>query len=96
MYIIFSFKASKRQPGTSGRLHRTVTGEWVWSSEEDSGTSSSEESKEALPINTVENLSSDDDGAYQEEFYEDKSAIRPGAIHASELKGPINLVLRLR
>lgn len=28
-------KASKRQPGASGRLHRTVTGEWVWSSEEE-------------------------------------------------------------
>ena len=28
-------KAAKRQPGASGRLHRTVTGEWVWSSEEE-------------------------------------------------------------
>lgn len=28
-------KAAKRQPGTSGRLHRTVTGEWVWSSEDE-------------------------------------------------------------
>lgn len=23
-------KAAKRQPGASGRLHRTITGEWVW------------------------------------------------------------------
>ncbi|XP_026315656.1 serine/threonine-protein kinase OSR1-like [Hyposmocoma kahamanoa] len=30
-------KASKRRPGTSGRLHRTVTGEWVWSEEEEEG-----------------------------------------------------------
>lgn len=37
------FQASKRQPGTSGRLHRTVTGEWVWSSEEEGGESSDEE-----------------------------------------------------
>lgn len=27
-------QASKRQ-GASGRLHRTVTGEWVWSEEEE-------------------------------------------------------------
>lgn len=37
------FKASKRQPGASGRLHRTVTGEWVWSSEEEGDHSSDEE-----------------------------------------------------
>jgi hypothetical protein len=36
-------QASKRQPGTSGRLHRTVTGEWVWSSEEEGGLSSDDE-----------------------------------------------------
>jgi hypothetical protein len=36
-------QASKRQPGTSGRLHRTVTGEWVWSSEEEGGESSDDE-----------------------------------------------------
>lgn len=43
---IFLFRvsqASKRQPGTSGRLHRTVTGEWVWSSEEEGGESSDDE-----------------------------------------------------
>lgn len=33
--IVNELQASKRQPGTSGRLHRTVTGEWVWSEEED-------------------------------------------------------------
>lgn len=48
-YHIVNFKccnylqAAKRQPGTSGRLHRTVTGEWVWSSEEEGGMSSDEE-----------------------------------------------------
>lgn len=30
-----NFQASKRQPGASGRLHRTLTGGWVWSEEED-------------------------------------------------------------
>ncbi|XP_014291169.1 serine/threonine-protein kinase OSR1 isoform X3 [Halyomorpha halys] len=45
-------KASKRQPGTSGRLHRTVTGEWVWSSEEEGGFSSDEEGAEK-PMNNI-------------------------------------------
>lgn len=36
-------QATKRQPGASGRLHRTVEGEWVWSSEEEDGHSSDEE-----------------------------------------------------
>ncbi|XP_014231043.1 serine/threonine-protein kinase OSR1 [Trichogramma pretiosum] len=58
-------KASKRQPGTSGRLHRTVAGEWVWSSEEESGgVSDNEDGKDKdLPINRIErdNSGSDDD-----------------------------------
>ncbi|XP_014243097.1 serine/threonine-protein kinase OSR1 isoform X2 [Cimex lectularius] len=50
-------KAAKRQPGTSGRLHRTVTGEWVWSSEEEGGLSSDEEGTEK-PMNNLEEGSS--------------------------------------
>ncbi|XP_067006215.2 serine/threonine-protein kinase OSR1 isoform X2 [Anabrus simplex] len=50
-------KASKRQPGTSGRLHRTVTGEWVWSSEEEGGESSDEECREK-PMNNIETVGS--------------------------------------
>lgn len=42
-WCIFLFQATKRQPGASGRLHRTVTGEWVWSSEEEGDRSSDEE-----------------------------------------------------
>ncbi|XP_065348279.1 serine/threonine-protein kinase OSR1 isoform X1 [Cloeon dipterum] len=44
-----SQKASKRQPGTSGRLHRTVTGEWVWSDDEENA-SSQEDSDDELHI----------------------------------------------
>ncbi|XP_073973700.1 oxidative stress responsive kinase frayed isoform X3 [Rhodnius prolixus] len=50
-------KAAKRQPGTSGRLHRTVTGEWVWSSEEEGGMSSDEEGS-SKPMNNLEECSS--------------------------------------
>lgn len=91
-------KASKRQPGTSGRLHRTVTGEWVWSSEEeDSGASSGEEGKEALPVNTIENASSDEELIEQEEFYgQVKCAPSQLVVQATEQNVPINLVLRLR
>ncbi|XP_076632255.1 serine/threonine-protein kinase OSR1 isoform X2 [Colletes latitarsis] len=89
-------KASKRQPGTSGRLHRTVTGEWVWSSEEEeSGASSGDEGKEALPVNTIENPSSEEEP--DEEFYgQVKSAPSQLLVQATEQNIPINLVLRLR
>ncbi|XP_043863115.1 serine/threonine-protein kinase OSR1 isoform X1 [Drosophila mojavensis] len=61
-------KAAKRQPGASGRLHRTVTGEWVWSSEEEdnaSGTGgrknpSSDSESEDRPINRLERADSSD------------------------------------
>ncbi|XP_015592259.1 serine/threonine-protein kinase OSR1 isoform X2 [Cephus cinctus] len=91
-------KASKRQPGTSGRLHRTVTGEWVWSSEEeDSGASSGEEGKETLPVNTIDNGSSDEEVPEPEEYYgQVKSAQSRVAIPTAEQNVPINLVLRLR
>ncbi|XP_076684532.1 serine/threonine-protein kinase OSR1 isoform X3 [Andrena cerasifolii] len=89
-------KASKRQPGTSGRLHRTVTGEWVWSSEEEeSGASSGEEGKGALPVNTIENTSSEEEP--EEEFYgRVKSVASQLVVQATEQNIPINLVLRLR
>ncbi|XP_076237722.1 serine/threonine-protein kinase OSR1 isoform X2 [Calliopsis andreniformis] len=88
-------KASKRQPGTSGRLHRTVTGEWVWSSEEEESASSGDEGKETLPVNTIENPSSEEEP--EEEFYgQVKSAPSQLMVQATEQNVPINLVLRLR
>ncbi|XP_044018007.1 serine/threonine-protein kinase OSR1-like isoform X3 [Aphidius gifuensis] len=89
-------KASKRQPGTSGRLHRTVTGEWVWSSEdEDDGSSSGDEGKETLPVNTIDNVSSEEDGPDDIEG-QIKSATSRLVIQSAEQNIPINLVLRLR
>ncbi|XP_033316337.1 serine/threonine-protein kinase OSR1-like isoform X1 [Bombus vosnesenskii] len=90
-------KASKRQPGTSGRLHRTVTGEWVWSSEEeDSSASSGDEGKEALPVNTIENASSTEEEPEEEFYGQVKSARSHIVVQATEPNVPINLVLRLR
>lgn len=57
-------KAAKRQPGTSGRLHRTTSGDWVWSSEdEDNGknSSDSEEEGKPKPLNQIEHADSSDD-----------------------------------
>ncbi|XP_033223324.1 serine/threonine-protein kinase OSR1 isoform X2 [Belonocnema kinseyi] len=91
-------KASKRQPGASGRLHRTVTGEWVWSSEEeDSGGSSGDERREPLPVNNIENVSSDEEVPDPEDYYgQVRSAQSHLTIQAAEQNVPINLVLRLR
>ena len=78
-----------------GRLHRTVTGEWVWSSEEeDSDASSADEGKEALPVNTIENPSSEEE---EEEVYGlVKSVPSKLVVQATDQNVPINLVLRLR
>ncbi|XP_011158457.2 serine/threonine-protein kinase OSR1 isoform X2 [Solenopsis invicta] len=90
-------KASKRQPGTSGRLHRTVTGEWVWSEEENNGDSSSDEGKETLPVNTIEKASSDEEAGEADECYgQIRVAQSHIAIPATGQNEPINLVLRLR
>ncbi|KAL6259827.1 hypothetical protein P5V15_009738 [Pogonomyrmex californicus] len=90
-------KASKRQPGTSGRLHRTVTGEWVWSEEENNGDSSSDEGKETLPVNTIEKASSDEEAGESDEYYgQIKVSPSQMAIPSTGLNVPINLVLRLR
>ncbi|CAH0753861.1 unnamed protein product [Bemisia tabaci] len=75
-------KAAKRQPGTSGRLHRTVTGEWVWSSEEEGDMSSDDESR-VKPINNIQH--SDSSGSETDLAIGD---------HGSD--DPINLVLRMR
>ncbi|XP_074029961.1 oxidative stress responsive kinase frayed isoform X3 [Leptinotarsa decemlineata] len=50
-------KASKRQPGASGRLHRKETGEWVWSSEDEGGDSSGSDT-DSKPMNTLVSIGS--------------------------------------
>uniref|UniRef100_A0AAG5DEQ0 non-specific serine/threonine protein kinase n=1 Tax=Anopheles atroparvus TaxID=41427 RepID=A0AAG5DEQ0_ANOAO len=42
-------KAAKRQAGASGRLHRSMTGEWVWSSEEEDNV----KTEDTVPVNLV-------------------------------------------
>lgn len=53
LLIIYDFQASKHTKGASGRLHRTVTGEWVWSEEEEE--------------TSVEGPESDDEPSYSED-----------------------------
>lgn len=80
-------KASKRQSGASGRLHRTMTGEWVWSSEEEDGGKSSDEEAGEKPMNSIEKAAS---SGSEEDLAETDGA------SASVNVAPINLVLRMR
>lgn len=74
-------KASKRQPGASGRLHRKETGEWVWSSEDEDG-GSSDSDNDTKPMNTLVSVGSS--GSDHDE---------PSEIGDPP---PVNLVLRMR
>lgn len=86
-------KASKRQPGASGRLHRTLTGEWVWSSEEeDNGQHSSDsDEEENRPMNRLVKVESSD--SETEEQSEQGTYVGNSA---NVDLPPINLVLRMR
>lgn len=76
-------KASKRQAGASGRLHRTVTGEWVWSSEEEDKSSDDEVTEK--PMNSIQAASSGSEDEGEGEGHSGNSSA-----------APINLVLRMR
>lgn len=99
-------KASKRQPGASGRLHRTLTGEWVWSSEEeDNGKNSSDEESEDRPLNRLEHAESSDEHEESEPSENTVTTDPTAAVEAAmnqqlsmgEGEGPVvNLVLRMR
>ncbi|PNF23648.1 hypothetical protein B7P43_G03045 [Cryptotermes secundus] len=95
-------KASKRQPGASGRLHRTVTGEWVWSSEEEGGESSDDECVEK-PMNNIETVGSS--GSEKDLTDTEGSAgtrtseiMAPSNLYRVQTQAvpPVNLVLRMR
>ncbi|KAK9870742.1 hypothetical protein WA026_008309 [Henosepilachna vigintioctopunctata] len=74
-------KASKRQPGASGRLHRKETGEWVWSSEDEGDDGGSSDSDtDSKPMNTLASIGSS--GSDHESSEGDPP--------------PVNLVLRMR
>lgn len=91
-------KASKRQPGTSGRLHRTVTGEWVWSSEEeDNGITAkcgpeSDSEDEDRPLNRLERAESSED----DEVTAGMSEVTVTDQQLSDGGVLVNLVLRMR
>lgn len=84
-------KASKRQPGTSGRLHRMETGEWVWESEEDDEEEDGETSRDR-PMNQL--LRADSSESESEEG-EPRAGFTIGSLDAEEAP-QINLVLRMR
>lgn len=78
--IVLNFQASRRQPGQSGRLHRKETGEWVWSSE-DEGGSSGDSDTDSKPMNTLVSA-----GSSGSDHDDSESCDIP----------PVNLVLRMR
>lgn len=59
---VLLFQASKRQSGASGRLHRSVAGEWVWSEEEEEGAaaahSDEEDGPDKRPMNQLQRADS--------------------------------------
>ncbi|KAM3967613.1 oxidative stress responsive kinase frayed [Aphomia sociella] len=84
-------KASKRQPGTSGRLHRMETGEWVWESEEDDEEEDGETGRDR-PMNQLLRADSSDS---ESEEGENRAGFTIGSLDAEEAP-QINLVLRMR
>lgn len=88
-------KAAKRQPGASGRLHRTITGEWVWSSEEeDNGRDSDSEDEENRPMNRL--IKADSSDSENDDQSELTMAASSTQLQNSSEIPPINLVLRMR
>ncbi|XP_004930020.1 serine/threonine-protein kinase OSR1 [Bombyx mandarina] len=84
-------KASKRQPGASGRLHRMETGEWVWESDDEEDED--DDAARDRPMNTLARAdSSDSEG---EELGEGRAGFTIGSLTGGEAP-QIDLVLRMR
>ncbi|VVC95238.1 STE20/SPS1-related proline-alanine-rich protein kinase [Leptidea sinapis] len=83
-------KASKRQPGASGRLHRMETGEWVWESDEDDEDDDGDSGRDR-PMNQLLPADASD----SESDSESRPGFTIGSIEAEEAP-LINLVLRMR
>ncbi|GBO99230.1 hypothetical protein EVAR_514_1 [Eumeta japonica] len=86
-------KASKRQPGASGRLHRMETGEWVWESDDDDDDDEGDASagRDTRPMNQLLRADSSD----SDEDADTKPEFTIGSLKADE-QPLINLVLRMR
>lgn len=98
-------KAAKRQPGASGRLHRTGSGEWIWSSEEeDNGKHSSDSESEERPMNRLDHADSSDSEREDNsditssvtQTSERTNTITEAATNAIDDVPTVNLVLRMR
>ncbi|XP_032527891.1 STE20/SPS1-related proline-alanine-rich protein kinase [Danaus plexippus] len=81
-------KASRRQPGASGRLHRMETGEWVWESDEEDGEE--EDERRDRPMNQLLRADSSDS-----EPETDRAGFTIGSLDVDEAP-QLNLVLRMR
>lgn len=84
-------KASRRQPGASGRLHRMETGEWVWESEEDDDDE--DDAARDRPMNTLARADSSDEES--DDAPSGAGGFTIGSLKAGEAP-VINLVLRMR
>lgn len=91
-------KASKRQPGTSGRLHRTTSGDWVWSSEDEGNdaknSSDSDSEDKPKPLNQIERADSSDDD-HEESEQSTATTTEPTAAIASstlDVANKLNIV----
>lgn len=88
-------KASKRQPGTSGRLHRTTSGDWVWSSEDEGndGKNSSDSDSEGKPkpLNQIERADSSDE-EHEESEQSTATTTDPTAAATMDVANKLNIV----
>lgn len=90
-------KASKRQPGASGRLHRMETGEWVWESEDEDNDDDDADRRDRPMNQLTRAASSDSDSDDEPETASGAgAAFTIGSLGSGSEPPQINLVLRMR